>query len=67
MYSTEREKTKKIQKTENMTMTKTELKKLAKEEGYDFDYILDVKNDMESDGIKTNWQLLADMMFNGDI
>ena len=48
-------------------MTKTELKRLAKEEGYDFEYILDIKEDMESDGIKTSWQLLADMIINGDI
>ncbi len=48
-------------------MTKTELKRIAKEEGYDFTYILDVKEDMESDGIRVRWEDLADMIYNRDI
>lgn len=48
-------------------MTKAELKKIAKEEGYDFNDILDYKEDMESDGIKVPWETLADMIFNGDL
>lgn len=48
-------------------MTKAELKKIAEEEGYDFDYILDRKEDMESEGIKVTWDLLAGMIYNGDI
>ena len=47
-------------------MTKTEVKKLAKEEGYDFTDILDYKEDMESDGIKVIWQDIADMIISGD-
>ncbi len=48
-------------------MTKTELRKIAKEYGVDFDYVMDYKTDLEDHGWKVTWQDLADEILNGDL
>ena len=57
-------------KAEDMNMkniTKKELNRIAKEYGYDPQYLEDQVLDWESDGIKVDAQDLEDYCANGDI
>lgn len=59
-----------IQNTEATTMkniTKKELNRIAKEYGYDPQYLEDQVIDWESDGIRVDVQDLEDYCANGDI
>ena len=59
-----------IHKTEETAMkniTKKELKRIAKEYGYDPQYLEDQVLDWESDGIRVDAQDLEDFCANGDI
>ena len=70
MYTTEGAKPTGIQNTEETTMkniTKKELNRIAKEYGYDPQYLEDQVLDWESDGIKVDAQDLEDYCANGDI
>ncbi len=48
-------------------ITKKELNRIAKEYGYDPQYIEDQVHDWESDGIRVDAQDLEDYCANGDI
>lgn len=70
MYTMEGAKPDGIQNTEATTMkniTKKELNRIAKEYGYDSQYLEDQVIDWESDGIRVDVQDLEDYCANGDI
>ena len=70
MGTTEGRKARRNKNTEETAMkniTKKELNRIAKEYGYDPQYIEDQVHDWESDGIRVDAQDLEDYCANGDI
>jgi hypothetical protein len=67
VYNESGKRTEKTEDTKMKNITKKELNRIAKEYGYDLQYLEDQVLDWEGDGIRVDAQDLEDYCANGDI